>query len=90
MNAETIVLTLCRTIIGDGRKDRGLMTQIKHGQQHIPTCQVGQYIAEGDSLRGGQPCSQRCQDAREALRAASRWLKAHEKLEQCALIGEAV
>lgn len=83
--AEIVILDLCRVLLGEPkrdkhgkRKDYGLMNHIVNGEQHIRSCQIGMYIEAGDSLRGGQPCSDRCQRVRDAIDMAEIWLKAHE------------
>lgn len=80
-DAEDIILAFCAVLLGDrgtDPKDRGLMSQIIAGRQHIERCQRGMWIQAGDSLRGGQPCSTRCLNAQVTLDAAARWLKARE------------
>lgn len=79
-DAETVVLELCRVLVGDGDKDRGLMTHMVNGAGHLEQCQIGMWIQAGDSLRGGQPCSARCLAVQAALRQAGLWLKAQEAL----------
>lgn len=77
-DVETVILDLCRVLIGDGERDRGLMSHMVNGGQHIETCQRGMWIQAGDSLRGGQPCSKRCLAVQAAISQAGRWLRAHE------------
>lgn len=40
MDAETVILELCRVLLGNGSAgpDRGFMNLIINGEQHIPRC----------------------------------------------------
>lgn len=78
IEAEAAILALVGVLLGDGRKDLGLMARTIRGVRHVESCQIGMYIRDGDSLRGGQPCSARCADARAALSLAAGWLRARE------------
>lgn len=85
--AEVVILELCRILLGDPKRDKhgkrrdyGLMHHIVNGEQHIRACQIGMYIEAGDSLRGGQPCSDRCQHAHDAIDLAGTWLKAYAQI----------
>lgn len=76
-SAEEAILMLLFVLIGDGAGDRGLMSHIVNGEQHIERCQRGMWITPG--LRG-DPCSTRCLQAQEARRVATAWLYAHRPL----------
>ena len=67
---------LMTVLAGDGRRDRGLLAKRHEGTAHLRECNVGMWLVAGDSLRGGQPCSQRCQAAHEALRLGAVFLQA--------------
>ena len=89
LTAETVVLVLCRVLLGGGErdkhgklKDRGLMNHFVNGTRHLQSCQIGMYIEADDCMRGGQPCSDRCQRAHDAISMAGQGLKAHEGSEQ--------
>lgn len=75
--AEIVILELCRVLLGDPQ-DKGLMPRMVQGERHLKMCAIGQYLEAGDSLRGGQPCSDRCQRVHDAIDMAGIWLKAHE------------
>lgn len=81
-SAEDVVLALCAVLLGNGKSDKGLMTRMAYGGRHLKMCQIGMYIQEGDSQRGGQPCSDRCQRAHDAIALAADWLRANETVEQ--------
>ena len=67
---------LMTVLAGDGRKDRGLLAKRHEGTVHLRECNIGMWLVAGDSLRGGQPCSQRCRAAHEAMRMAGVFLQA--------------
>lgn len=67
---------LMTVLAGDGRRDRGLLAKRHEGTVHLRECNVGMWLVAGDSLRGGQPCSQRCRAAHEALRLGAAFLLA--------------
>ena len=63
---------------------RFLINRVFHGvtidrrpdrQGPNPVEQMGAALVAGDSLRGGQPCSQRCRAAHEALRLGETFLR---------------
>ena len=66
---------LMTVLAGDGRKDRGLLAKRHEGTVHLRECNIGMWLVAGDSLRGGQPCSQRCRAAHEALRLGETFLR---------------
>lgn len=78
-STEDVVLRLLWVLKGDGGKDRGLMSHIVNGEQHIERCQRGMWITPG--LRG-DPCSARCQRAQDAIALAARWLYERRPLQQ--------
>lgn len=84
-SAEEAILMLLYALIGDGRKDHGLRTRVYRGTRHIPTCMVGYCVREGDSQRGGQPCSERCVEVQQAIDAATAWLYANRPPTQVGL-----
>lgn len=91
-SAAEVIVRLVWVLRGNGERDahgnlinRGLMSRIYRGEQHVPTCQKGYYAVAGDSQRGGQPCSDRCLSAQEALRLAAEWLYAHRPPTQLTL-----
>ena len=82
--AEAVILDLCCVLLGGkgsplGTSDRGLLRRAVNGTRHLESCQIGMYVQAGDSMRGGQPCSDRCRLAREAASRGGQWLKAHER-----------
>lgn len=54
---------------GDGAKRKGLLSRWVDGELHLSErwCPIGMWVVNGDSLRGGQPCSTRCSEARAAM-----------------------
>lgn len=89
MDAESVILRLCAVLLGNPRKpgDRGLMSLVIDGERHTPKCPFGQYLTPG---LGGDPCSERCLDAQEAISQAAAWLREHETPAQAGLFEEAV
>lgn len=73
--ALAAVSALMTVLAGDGRKDRGLLAKRHEGTVHLRECNIGMWLVAGDSLRGGQPCSQRCRAAHEALRLGETFLR---------------
>lgn len=73
--AFAAVGALMTVLAGDGRRDRGLLAKRHEGTVHLRECNVGMWLVAGDSLRGGQPCSQRCLAAHEALRLGEAFLR---------------
>lgn len=73
--ALSAVGALMTVLAGDGRKDRGLLAKRHEGTVHLRECNIGMWLVAGDSLRGGQPCSQRCRAAHEAMRLAGVFLE---------------
>lgn len=82
-DAESVIAELVRVLLGRhpdlGKWDRGLMSLMIGGEQHVPKCPKGQYLVAGDSLRGGQPCSDRCVLAWAAIGLAAEWFRAREQ-----------
>lgn len=76
--AEVVILELCRVILGDGRKDRGLLTYRAKGRNHVPTCSRGMWLSPTSPRPDGDPCNARCDAVHEAINAAERWLIARE------------
>lgn len=76
--AESVVLGLVGILLGDGRKNRGVMSLVAGGRQHVPTCQFGLYVTPESRLTNGEPCSARCQRAHAAITAAEDWLRSVE------------
>ena len=75
--AEDVILALAAGYYGQDGNGAGLLVK-RRGAMHVARCMQGLWVAEGDSLRGGQPCSDRCQQVATAIRLASAWLKAHD------------
>lgn len=67
---------LMTVLAGDGRKDKGLMSRMVEGRQHVWSCNKGLYLYPGSHATGGSPCSQRCVQAHEALRLGAVFLQA--------------
>lgn len=76
-DAVEVIAGLLLVMIGDGKKDHGQMSHRTAGGWHLESCQRGMCIQAGDSLRGGQPCSKRCQTAQIAAEFAVAWLLAN-------------
>ena len=78
MTAETVILLLCATLLGEDGRGAGLLSRRVDGRFHTARCQIGQWRTPGGPRPAGDPCSARCEQARDALNQASRWLRAHE------------
>lgn len=81
MDAEMVIMELCRVLLGNGPNgapDRGLMSHIVRGEQHIERCQAGMWLTPGGPRPDGDPCSARCMAAHAALKLAEQWLRANE------------
>lgn len=65
-------------LAGDPKRktDRGQLSRVIAGRRHLWSCNHGMWLQAGDSLRGGQPCSERCVQAHEALRLGAVFLQA--------------
>lgn len=82
-SAEEAILMLLYVLIGDGgNTDKGLMSHIVDGEQHIERCQRGMWITP--DLRG-DPCSTRCLRAQRAREVATAWLYAQRPPAQMTL-----
>jgi hypothetical protein len=94
--AAHVILRLCGVLLGNGSTDRGLMSHIVRGEQHIERCQIGMWVTPGGPRPEGDPCAARCQRAHAAIDQAEAWLKRYDAVtvqrhEQVALFaGEAV
>lgn len=73
--AEALVLAFAGVLLGNDGRGAGLLTKRVNGRFHTRGCQVGMWLRPG---RGPEGCSDRCESAREALDAATRWLRARE------------
>ena len=77
MGAEEVILSLVAVLLGDrkyDKGDRGLMSHVVYGQQHIERCQRGMWLQQDSPRPGGDPCSPRCLRAQAALRIAAHHL----------------
>lgn len=76
--ALAAVSALMKVIAGDPKRrtDRGQLTRVYQGGRHLPTCEIGLYLTRGSAATGGDPCSQRCLAAHEALRLGAVFLQA--------------
>ncbi len=74
----TAVGALMVALAGDPKRktDRGQLSRVIAGRRHLWSCNYGMWLQAGDSLRGGQPCSERCVQAHEALRLGAVFLQA--------------
>jgi hypothetical protein len=75
---ETLLLAYAGVLLGGDGRGAGLLRKRVDGRYHTERCQIGMWVRDGDSLRGGQPCSDRCESVRETIQAGERWLKARE------------
>lgn len=73
--AESVILGLSAVLLGGDDRGAGLLRKRVDDRFHTARCPIGQYLTPG---LGGDPCSDRCIAAREALDAATRWLRARE------------
>lgn len=73
--ALAAVGALMTVLAGDGKRDKGLMSRIVEGRQHVQPCNRGLYLYPGSHATGGSPCSERCVQAHEALRLGERFLR---------------
>jgi hypothetical protein len=87
-DTELVMLGALYVLVGDGAKDRGLMTRIVAGEQHAPTCMRGLWVEMGDSLRGGQPCSERCLTAQMVVGWLRTWIWEHRAPRRVARVEE--
>jgi len=76
--AFAAVSALMTVLAGDPKRrtDRGQLTRVHRGTRHLPTCEIGLYLTRGSAATGGDPCSQRCVQAHEALRLGAVFLEA--------------
>jgi hypothetical protein len=91
--AAHVILRLCGVLLGNGSTDRGLMSHIVRGEQHIERCQVGMWVTPGGPRPEGDPCAARCQRAHAAIDQAEAWLQRYDAVtvqrhEQAALFTE--
>ncbi len=79
---------LMKVIAGDPKRktDRGQLTRVYQGGRHLPTCEIGLYLTRGSAATGGDPCSQRCLAAHEALRLGETFLRL--LIDECEAAGE--
>lgn len=76
--AVAAVGALMTVLAGDpARKgDRGQLVRVHQGGRHLKSCEIGLYLTRGSAATGGDPCSQRCQAAHEAIRLGAVFLQA--------------
>ena len=85
-DAEPVVLALCGTLLGGDGHGAGLLSRRHDGRFHTARCPIGMYLRETDRLTNGSPCSDRCEQARTAIRQAGAWLREHEHETQMPLL----
>ncbi len=78
VGAERVILLLLGVVRGFNAKDRGYMSLVIDGRQHTPRCPFGQWITQKEPGQPkGDPCSERCEQAQQAVSEAVDWLLAH-------------
>ena len=77
---RSVLASLVIVLLGDDKK-RGLLPRWIDGGYHLERCQIGMYLAPGDGQRGGQPCSPRCREAREAALDGLELLEAEQPVQ---------
>lgn len=78
-DAERAILLLLGVLRGIKPGDVGLMPVVACGFHHISTCPHGQWLQQDSPRPHGDPCSDRCIRAQEAIEAGIAWLKANER-----------
>lgn len=79
LEAERAILLLLGVLRGIDKTDLGLMPVWVCGFRHLATCGHGQWNQQDSPRPHGDPCSDRCERAQEAIEAGVDWLKANER-----------
>lgn len=80
-DAERAIVLLLAVLRGHKQGDVGLMPHTVCGFRHLRTCPHGQWLSPKSPRPHGDPCSERCLLAQEAVEAGMAWLMANERPE---------